>query len=88
MKVQSVTAKGALGFPSEHGNVPTLNNTNLPSARTQTGDHGHPRAFVHAMLFALPIIENAHKDPMFWDIQSVTAKGHLDFQADTATFRF
>ena len=31
----------------------------MPYASTQTGDHGHPRAFARAELFVLPTIEKS-----------------------------
>ena len=31
-------------------------------ARTQAGDHGHPRAFAHAVRSELPTVETMHKN--------------------------
>ena len=58
--------KGSFGFPNQHGDFSILNKPErMLYARTQAGDHGHLRAFAHAGLSVLPMIENMQNNP-YW----------------------
>ena len=62
LEIQSATAQGPLGFPRQHGRLFIIGKHNMLDARLQAGGHGHPRAFAHAGLSALHIIDNIHEN--------------------------